>query len=97
MKKSVDGFSEKHMPHIIYRHKYSSKSFEKFESLDLNARNGKNLKKRSIVMDRYIEALLVADQTLIDHFDKLKQNLEYFLLTIMNIVRKYCQYEKRND
>ena len=45
-------------------------------------------RKRSVSMERYIEALVVADHTLVEHFNQLNQSLEYFLLTIMNMVRR---------
>ena len=45
---------------------------------------GKN--KRSISSERYIEALVVADYSIVNHFKNLNQSLETYLLTILNMV-----------
>ena len=50
------------------------------------AKNHSSRRKRSVNVERHIEALLVADHTLVDHFNRINQNLEYFLFTIMNMV-----------
>ena len=49
-------------------------------------RSARERTKRAFSTDRYIEALLVADTTLVDHFRHMNKSVTTYLLTIMNMV-----------